>query len=103
MHTRTLLAAAVQDLKLETAVAPPDAFCCVNWFEHESLCAPGTLPDGAVGLHLWGERWRQMGTTIPWPGPPGSILHALSTLPNCHSHSGKCAAGGTGPCSDGPV
>jgi hypothetical protein len=98
-----LLAAAVQDLNLESAVAPPDVFCFVDWFKHESLCAPGTIPDAAAGVHLWGERWRQMDTTIPWPGPPGSILHTLATFPNCPSQSGKSAPGGTGPCSDGPV
>ena len=84
-----LVAAAVQDLSLESTVAPPDAFCSVNWFEHESLCTPGTIPETAFGVHLWGERWRQMETPIPWPGPPGSILHALSTLSPSSSHDGR--------------
>ena len=69
---------AVRALGLEEYVLHPHAICSVSWFEHEQLCLPGTLPDAAVGLHLWSERWRLRGTDIPWPGPADSILGILA-------------------------
>ena len=73
-----LIGEAVRHLGLEGQVLSPDVVCCVNWFEHERLCLPGAIPEAAVGLHLWSERWRLRGSDIPWPGPSNSILGDLA-------------------------
>ncbi|HMN40432.1 MAG TPA: glycosyltransferase [Phycisphaerales bacterium] len=75
-----LIAQAVEQFRMHSAVAPPEAFCDVDWHDFESLARPGTLNRRAMGIHLWAEMWRRKAGGIPWPGPEGSILRQLADL-----------------------
>ena len=75
-----LVAEVVKKRGLEGAVAPPGAFCCVDWFAEKTFFEPGVADAGAYGVHLWGEIWRQAEGGIPWPGPRGSLMHDLSRI-----------------------
>ena len=75
-----LVAEVVRKRGLEGALAAPDGFCCVDWFEAERLLRPGVIPAGAYGVHLWGEVWRRAGG-VPWPGVRGSLMWELAGEP----------------------
>jgi Glycosyltransferase sugar-binding region containing DXD motif len=75
-----LVAWAVRELALESAVVEPEVFCPVNWFEYERLNDAGAaeLSERTLGVHLWNEMWRLSGREIPWRGVEGSVLGELS-------------------------
>jgi hypothetical protein len=62
------------------SVLAPEVFCPVDWWQAETLLAPGEPPAGSYTVHLWQEVWRRNG----WPKepvyPPATLYQRLHQL-----------------------
>ena len=52
---------AVEALKMQACVLPPETFYPVSWWETSRLVTDLEIPSESYCLHLWHEKWKQEG------------------------------------------